>query len=75
MTSTVMKSRSDEHRKTPTWFANTKVYSLLHFLLIVVKREQRMKTESTAFTRQKETKCQEEKEGEHRAWIIIQFLL
>ena len=37
--STVMKRRSDEHSKTPSWYINTKVYSLLHILVVVVKRE------------------------------------
>ena len=31
--------KSDKHIKTPSWFANTKVYTLLHFLEVVGGRE------------------------------------
>ena len=30
-----MKRRIEEHTKTPSWFTNTKVYSLLHFSVLV----------------------------------------
>ena len=40
VTSTVMKRRkSDENTKTLSWFVITKVYSLLHLLVVVEKRE------------------------------------
>ena len=31
--------KSNEHTKIPSWFVNTKVYSLLHFLVVVERRE------------------------------------
>ena len=35
----LMARKSDEHTKTPSWFANTKVYLLVHFLIF--RREER----------------------------------
>ena len=57
--------------KKPSWFANKKFYSLLHFLVAVERRETHMKTESTALARQRETKCHEEKESRDRLWIFF----
>ena len=31
--------KSDEHTKAPSYFANTKVYSVLHFLVVIRKSE------------------------------------
>ena len=70
----------DECTKTLSWFANTKVYSLLHILVVIRERErerererQSMKTELTMLARQRETKCHEgrERESRHRPWIIF----
>ena len=48
--------KSDKLTKVPSWFADIKIYLLLHFLVAVEKGKTYMKTELTALTRQRETK-------------------
>ena len=57
--------------KTLSWFINTKVYLLQHFLSNhQEERKKFMKYKSTVLARHKET-CNEEREGRHRPWIIF----
>ena len=46
--------KSDEHTKHVSWFANTKVYSLLPILVVTDERENRELNELTALDRQRQ---------------------
>ena len=63
--------KSDELAKTPSRFAYTKVSSLLHLLIAVLKGKTLLRTESTTLARQSETKCRDEKESRNRPWIFF----
>ena len=65
-----MKRRNDKRTKTPSWFANRKVYLLLHLLVVVEKRET---SYENWVDRVSEAKTNEMLWGEsrHRRWIIL----
>ena len=68
--------KSNEHSKNLSWFINTKVYSWLHFLVVVEKKKkQRLKIKSTVLPRQRKIKCQkgEKKNSRHSRIIFHAF--
>ena len=61
-----MKRSSEEFTRKLSWFAHTKVYSLLPLLIVVVKKKkQHVKNESTAVHRKKEIEHREERKREN----------
>ena len=70
---TVMK-RSVEHTKTSSWFVNIKLFSLLHILVVVEKRETKYENWIDCVSLTKRNKMlwgKRERESWHRPWIIF----
>ena len=62
VTYTMMKrKRINEDAKKSFWHLNTKVYALLHLLIVIQKRETAYENESTALARQREIKRREKR--------------
>ena len=65
--------KSDEHTKTLSWFINTKVYLLLHFLEVIKKRETAYKIWVNHFSKTEWNKISWEREREQTQTLILTF--
>ena len=66
--------KKDAHTKNPSWFANTKVYSLPHILVVVRKRETEYEDwdDCVSLTKRNNLLWRERERNRHGPWIIFQ---